>query len=166
MRDRPPTLHGEIHCIRGKIVRMRMIIGSLIVVASSSIVGVVRADNDTDRRGQHESHGGHWHVPAKAVHRQNPIPATKESLVRGRSIYMSHCATCHGATGQGNGPAGRLLRSPPANLTVTKNYHTEGELAYWIAVGRGAMPAWEDILGETQIWEAVNFLKSLPNRVE
>jgi len=41
-------------------------------------------------------------------------------LARGRALYEEHCATCHGATGRGEGPTGQALRAqgmPPRNFT-------------------------------------------------
>ena len=39
--------------------------------------------------------------------------------------------------------------------------HTDGDLAWKIAAGRGAMPGWKDSLTEKQIWDIVNFIQSL-----
>ncbi len=39
--------------------------------------------------------------------------------------------------------------------------HPAGDLAWKIENGRGSMPAWKGILNESQIWDIVNFLKSL-----
>jgi mono/diheme cytochrome c family protein len=41
-------------------------------------------------------------------------PAVPDS---GRELFSTHCASCHGVTGQGNGPAADELRHRPANLT-------------------------------------------------
>jgi high-affinity iron transporter len=35
---------------------------------------------------------------------------------RGRSLYLSTCAPCHGETGDGNGPAARAQRIAPRNF--------------------------------------------------
>jgi mono/diheme cytochrome c family protein len=36
----------------------------------------------------------------------------------GVALYETHCTTCHGQGGTGNGPSAKLLRSTPANLTL------------------------------------------------
>jgi mono/diheme cytochrome c family protein len=36
----------------------------------------------------------------------------------GRQMYVSYCASCHGLSGRGNGPAAGVLRVPPSDLTV------------------------------------------------
>jgi mono/diheme cytochrome c family protein len=35
----------------------------------------------------------------------------------GKDMYTAYCASCHGATGAGNGPAASALKVAPANLT-------------------------------------------------
>ena len=35
----------------------------------------------------------------------------------GAQLFRNHCATCHGATGRGDGPMSEVLRKPPADLT-------------------------------------------------
>jgi mono/diheme cytochrome c family protein len=40
-------------------------------------------------------------------------------------------------------------------------YHSDGDLAWKISHGRGAMPAWKSILKSKQIWDLVNFIRRL-----
>ena len=35
----------------------------------------------------------------------------------GRQLFATYCASCHGASGRGDGPLALALRKPPANLT-------------------------------------------------
>lgn len=37
-------------------------------------------------------------------------------LPTGGALYAEHCATCHGTTGHGDGPLGKLLKPPPRSL--------------------------------------------------
>ena len=41
-------------------------------------------------------------------------------------------------------------------------HHPDGDLAWKIANGRGAMPAWKGTLTQTQIWALVTYIRSLP----
>jgi mono/diheme cytochrome c family protein len=36
---------------------------------------------------------------------------------KGKALYASRCAFCHGPTGHGDGPAGAALKPPPTNFT-------------------------------------------------
>jgi mono/diheme cytochrome c family protein len=40
----------------------------------------------------------------------------------GKQLYASNCVSCHGETGEGNGPAGASLNPPPRNFTNMDNW--------------------------------------------
>ncbi|MGI9390244.1 MAG: c-type cytochrome [Boseongicola sp.] len=44
--------------------------------------------------------------------------AEAQDVDRGRDLFLSHCATCHGLAAQGDGPMSGVLSIPPADLTV------------------------------------------------
>jgi len=44
--------------------------------------------------------------------------ASAQEADRGRDVYVSHCATCHGPTGHGNGPMADVLSVAPTDLTM------------------------------------------------
>jgi mono/diheme cytochrome c family protein len=44
------------------------------------------------------------------------------------SVYAQKCAECHGANGQGDGPAGRVMVPPPAPFATT----LKGKRDRWI----------------------------------
>lgn len=104
---------------------------------------------------------GHWMAPPAAAQRANPVKATPASIARGKAIYAANCASCHGANGAGDGPAGKALSPKPADLAAMAPQHPPGDLAWKIENGRGAMPPWKDTLKPTQIWDVVNYLQSL-----
>jgi len=59
----------------------------------------------------------------KAGKQQSPIDvrkmavATDGQLEKGNLLFAEHCASCHGPSGAGDGPAGIPLQPPPRNLT-------------------------------------------------
>jgi mono/diheme cytochrome c family protein len=113
-------------------------------------------------KGQHEKpHGhGHWSAPPEAAKRVNPIPRNKASMERGKKLYQTHCAVCHGPDGKGDGPAAAGLSPRPTNLVQMAGHHSDGDFAWKIANGRGAMPAWKGVLSENDIWDLTNFIQS------
>jgi mono/diheme cytochrome c family protein len=48
---------------------------------------------------------------------------SKTSAASGRGMYVSYCASCHGTTGKGDGPAATALKSRPADLTRLSASH-------------------------------------------
>jgi mono/diheme cytochrome c family protein len=104
---------------------------------------------------------GHWMAPEEAAKRPNPVKANNASRARGKKLYAANCASCHGASARGDGPAGAALNPRPADLTVMAGQHPDGDFAWKIANGRGPMPAWNGQLSEKNIWDLVNFIQGL-----
>lgn len=88
--------------------------------------------------------------------------ATSSPTVRGADLYAKHCTSCHGTSGQGDGPLAADLGKMPANLTLLaqKNggdFPTEEVIAQVFGyTGRhqlGGMPEFgQDIAGPTVDW--------------
>lgn len=56
---------------------------------------------------------GAWSGPGDA----QPDAATLKQRAAGRTLYLDHCAGCHGASGRGDGPAASSMRRTPTDLT-------------------------------------------------
>ena len=57
-------------------------------------------------------------VLATAQTRVKRVPAKPTSAASGAEMYKEYCASCHGLSGKGDGPAAQALKSVPANLTT------------------------------------------------
>lgn len=105
----------------------------------------------------------HLHTtPASYENLTNPFANDPASIERGRSLFGSNCARCHGPTGLGNGPDAVGLIPPPANLNVHVPAHSDNDIFFFISEGiRGtAMPPFKDTLSEEERWDLVNFLRA------
>lgn len=114
---------------------------------------------DEDMEGMEDMHD----VPDEAAEVPNPISASDESVATGGELFATHCALCHGDTGEGDGPAASDLAEPPANLHEDHVQGlTDGALFYIISNGiaDSPMPPWEALLDEDQRWHVVNFLRT------
>ena len=94
---------------------------------------------------------------------RNPFPPTPESLQAGAATYGQVCQTCHGETGRGDGPAAVGLLPPPADLQVHVPLHGDADLFRFIRDGipNTAMVPQGDNLTEEQIWNVVNYIRTL-----
>jgi copper transport protein len=95
------------------------------------------------------------------------VDYTAESVVRGQKDFAENCVGCHGASGEGNGPAAAGLRDAnglpitPADLTAPHvGNHTIGDIFHWISYGgtSGAMPGFNGALDPDDRWDVINFL--------
>jgi len=98
---------------------------------------------------------------------QNPAASTPESLAAGKRIFQRYCANCHGINAEG-GPGNDLI--PPApDLTAKEKKHgnTDGEIFNTIKNGVPPelnMGAWGDQLKDPDIWNVVNYVRSLAKK--
>lgn len=106
-------------------------------------------------------------IPAAYRGLRNPLPHDPEIIAAGRALYQTHCASCHGEHGLGDGPAAAGLSPPPANLrrTLARPMAGDDYLMWAISDGGTAlgtpMPAYKDALSETDRWKIIRFLRVL-----
>jgi mono/diheme cytochrome c family protein len=108
---------------------------------------------------------GEWKAPADAKGLKNPRAdkrTDKKEMAEAKKLVETNCASCHGNSGKGDGPAAAALPPPkPANWTTAKvKSETDGELFWKISNGRGAMPPWKH-LSEKDRWDLVNYIRTL-----
>jgi high-affinity iron transporter len=101
--------------------------------------------------------------PLDIIFGQAPKPPKKtpELLSQGKKLYELNCAPCHGATGDGKGPAGVALKPPPRTFNIPLNQWTysKGDLKkVFDVITKGipntAMVKW-DQLSEQERWALV-----------
>lgn len=106
-----------------------------------------------------------WIVPAKYKSMTNPFAVDNESIERGKSLYGTHCKSCHGSKGDGNGPkAAQLDTKMGSFLTAKFLAQKPGEVYYKTTVGRKDMPKFEKkIPDDEDRWAVVHYIMNLKN---
>ena len=104
-----------------------------------------------------------WKVPDASKKAKNPVAKNDESNAAGKTLYMKHCKSCHGAKGLGDGPKSKELDTPCGDFTTKEVIdQTDGELFYKIKEGRDDMPSFKKkITDDEEIWSIVNFMRTL-----
>ena len=105
-------------------------------------------------------------VSLAALHSQF---STAGEQSEGKKLYQTYCTGCHGASGKGDGPAGKTLPVKPADHTNGKkmSQYSDEHLANVISKGGASvgkspqMPAWGAVLKEAQIHEIVLYIRTL-----
>jgi cbb3-type cytochrome c oxidase subunit II len=106
-------------------------------------------------------------VPETWKNTRSAMTPSNRSLAHGKQIFITNCIGCHGVDGDGNGPAAQFLNPRPFNFTDAKaqQAHSEGQLYHFLLFGLPgtAMPAWGDYLTVNDIWDVINFVRTIPN---
>ncbi len=107
-----------------------------------------------------------WRAPAEADKAQNPIAANDVKAVeKGKKIFEKVCWTCHGMTGQGDGPAAEALDPSPKNFTSDDfNLQSDGAIYWKLSNGRGLMAPYKDVISEEDRWKVVSYIRTLKNQ--
>ncbi|MCB9672728.1 MAG: cytochrome c [Alphaproteobacteria bacterium] len=78
---------------------------------------------------------------------------------RGEELYRRHCAACHGAANDGQGPISAALVAPvPALAGQVK---ADDPTAVLVLKGRGAMPAYEATFDKLDAIRVLKFMMAL-----
>jgi mono/diheme cytochrome c family protein len=100
---------------------------------------------------------GPWEAPAAEKTKKSP----GGNAAAGKKLADTNCASCHGNSGKGDGPAAAALNPKPADWTSAKvQGESEGSLFWKISNGRGPMPPWKH-LSDKDRWDLVAYVKSL-----
>lgn len=96
-------------------------------------------------------------------------PAQVTDVQLGAKLYAANCANCHGATGNGDGPAGKSLDPAPIAFTDKERARQRSIFALYQAVSQGisgtAMPAFGQ-LPDSDRWAIATYLGTFAHNGE
>lgn len=93
------------------------------------------------------------------------VPKSQPDLALGAKIFQQQCASCHGSTGHGEGPAGQYLNPKPANFFEDDLVLNSAPYKFFNTIRLGVpgtgMSAFPH-LNDEEVWSIAFYLKSLP----
>jgi mono/diheme cytochrome c family protein len=130
----------------------------ITVVLLSLVAAAAQASQSSS-----QATSGPYTIPAEAAHQVNPVKPTPESIAEGKKYYGYDCAMCHGPNGDGKGEVAidEKLKLKDYRDPAALQGMTDGELFYIIKNGKGQMPPEGDRLKAPQLWNLVNYIRSL-----
>jgi mono/diheme cytochrome c family protein len=96
----------------------------------------------------------------------NPVKVSSESLAQGKKVYGFDCAMCHGKEGAGDGDLAESMHlklKDYRDAAVLKGL-TDGEMYTIIMNGKGQMSGEEGRMKPEQVWNVVNYVRSLAKK--
>ncbi|MBT9558422.1 MAG: c-type cytochrome [Myxococcales bacterium] len=117
-------------------------------------------------------------VPAEYINQENPYDYVAANETIGLALYQSHCATCHGVDGRGDGPEARRHCPRPSDLHETNRLHGDGFLLWVTSEGSpvfstrerygavddeqastSAMPSFDGVLTVDERWRIITTIR-------
>ncbi len=104
-----------------------------------------------------------WPVPEKYKKMVNPLKGDAASVATGKSLYSTHCKSCHGTKGKGDGPKAAQLDTESGDFTMASfQNQSDGSLFYKTYEGRKDMPSFKKKIADADdIWAVVNYMRTL-----
>lgn len=105
--------------------------------------------------------------PEEYVGRINPFSDEPDAIADGEMLYRANCSSCHGITGEGDGPASGGLDPPPQNLAEKHSNLSDAYLFWRISEGglmepfNSLMPGWKGLMSEEKIWQVITYIRTL-----
>ena len=151
---------GELYILTKSDGMIRKVIGAKAARAPTTAANV-----PTPSPGQSVSS-----QPATSV--RNPVASTPESIASGKRDYDANCAPCHGNVAQGAVKAGITISiieeqrgKQPPDLTDEQWDHGSSDGEIFAVTKRGVpptmMPGFDGRIPDEDIWNIVNYLRSL-----
>jgi len=99
----------------------------------------------------------------QSLHIRGAAPSTQDAstLGVGKALFAATCASCHGDTGAGNGPAAGALAPAPTNFHLKKPTQARAWDVLENGVPGTAMPPWQTQLNANERRALVEFVRSL-----
>ena len=104
--------------------------------------------------------------PSDAPKKENPVKASPTSIASGKKKYGQDCAMCHGKEGAGDGDLAEdmhLKLKDFRGADALKDL-SDGDIYVIINNGKGKMMGEEGRLKPDDIWDVINFVRSLAKK--
>lgn len=97
----------------------------------------------------------------------NPFSDEPEAIAQGEILFRANCTSCHGLTGEGDGPAAGNLDPPPGDLAARQTNLSDSYMFWRISEGglmdpfNSLMPGWKGLMSEEDIWQVITYIRTL-----
>jgi len=136
-------------------MKKKIIIPAMLAISGIFILSMISGFKPFD--------GKPWPVPDNYKNMKNPVASNTESIANGKTLYATHCKSCHGSKGLGDGSKAAQLKTEPGDFS-TANFQSQsdGSIFYKTTEGRDDMPSFKKKIPDNDDrWSLVNFIRTL-----
>jgi mono/diheme cytochrome c family protein len=104
-----------------------------------------------------------WPVPDNYKIMKTTVPSSAASIAEGKTLYGTHCKSCHGTKGLGDGTKAAQLKTEPGDFSkIDFQSQPDGAIFYKTSEGRDDMPSFKKKVPDAdERWSVVNYLRTL-----
>ena len=134
-----------------------------VVVLFALAVWLWQGPSAETKKSSESQPAGQASASAAGGKSDNPVAATPDSLAAGKKVYSLDCAMCHGSAGAGDGDLASQMGLSLKDLREAGalKEKSDKELYQMIDKGKGKMLGEEGRLKPEQVWNVVNYVRSL-----
>jgi mono/diheme cytochrome c family protein len=92
---------------------------------------------------------------------KNPLPRTREVMLRGQAKFNVYCIVCHGPAGEGDGSIVPKFPRPPSLQSDKVRNWQDGNIFHVINTGQGLMPSYATQISVTDRWAIIHYIRAL-----
>ena len=137
-------------------MKKKIVTPFIVAVGSFFVFGIISGFTSTEQKKP-------WPVPDNFKNMKNPVASNAESISEGKTLYGTHCKSCHGAKGLGDGTKAATLKTEPGDFSKADfQGQTDGSLFYKTSEGRDDMPSFKKKIPDAdERWSIVNYLRTM-----
>jgi cytochrome c len=91
---------------------------------------------------------------------KNPVPLNRNTVERGRHMFLTYCLPCHGPEGDGNGTIVPLFTMPPSLHSEKVRKWSDGAIYFVVQNGQNLMPSYASQIEPSDRWAIIHYIRS------
>jgi mono/diheme cytochrome c family protein len=136
------------------------------VVVCASLLLPLRCLSQEPAKPAEEKPAAEAKPASDAAKKENPVKPSPTSIASGKKKYGQDCAMCHGKEGAGDGDLAEDMHLKLKDLRDAESLKdmTDADVYSIINNGKGKMMGEEGRWKPDEIWDVVNFVRSLSKK--
>lgn len=117
----------------------------------------------TIARGYHPFHYGRGDAEGERAGREltNPFHPDPVTLEKGKFLFLTYCAVCHGEQGKGDGAIAAKIPPPPSYKSDRLMTFPPGRFFQIVTMGSNKMPSYAAQLSPEDRWLIITFIRAV-----
>jgi mono/diheme cytochrome c family protein len=91
----------------------------------------------------------------------NPLPVSKQVLLKGKEKYDTFCSPCHGYYGKGDSRMNGQFPNPPTLHSDKVRNWADGNVYHVIVNGQNVMPSYAKQMTKDERWSVIHYIRVL-----